>query len=305
MSCDVYANGDEIACKAGGGKVIAAFPDVCLTPPPPPGGPIPVPYPDTSFSKDMKKGSKTVKIENKEIMLKNRSFYKTSPLGDEAATRSQGAGVITHVITGKTYFVSWSMDVLFEGQNVDRHTDLTTSNHASPAANAAVPMVNTAKYSPVQQDAKVPGKHKCECCGGAAHSKAQANGEYMTEEQFYGTAQNPKNAAVLAKVRANPKCRHLLPPAGKQPSGCNKYYVTSKREKANIENDWAINRPGYMRWKTEVGQGEPVAHRVPKAAGGCPAGQGNLAPTGKKCEKLEGELSALQETRINSFPRPE
>ncbi|WP_460068918.1 DUF4150 domain-containing protein [Pseudomonas sp. S1_A06] len=162
MSCDVYANGDEIACKAGGGKVIAAFPDVCLTPPPPPGGPIPVPYPDTSFSKDMKKGSKTVKIENKEIMLKNRSFYKTSPLGDEAATRSQGAGVITHVITGKTYFVSWSMDVLFEGQNVDRHTDLTTSNHASPAANAAVPMVNTAKYSPVQQDAKVPGKHKCE-----------------------------------------------------------------------------------------------------------------------------------------------
>ncbi len=70
MSCDVYANGDEIACKAGGGKVIAAFPDVCLTPPPPPGGPIPVPYPDTSFSKDMKKGSKTVKIENKEIMLK-------------------------------------------------------------------------------------------------------------------------------------------------------------------------------------------------------------------------------------------
>ena len=36
MGCDVYANGDEIACKAGSGKVIAGFPDVCLTPPPPP-----------------------------------------------------------------------------------------------------------------------------------------------------------------------------------------------------------------------------------------------------------------------------
>jgi hypothetical protein len=131
MSCDVFANGNEIACKAGGGKVIAAFPDVCLTPPSPPAGPIPVPYPDTSFSKDTQKGSKTVLIKNKEVMLKDQSFYKTSPLGDEAATRSLGASVITHVITGKTYFKAWSMDVQFEGANVDRHIDITTSNHAS------------------------------------------------------------------------------------------------------------------------------------------------------------------------------
>jgi hypothetical protein len=68
MACDVYANNAEIACKPGGGKVIASFPDVCLTPPPPPAGPIPVPYPNTSFSKDMKDGSSTVKIEGKEIM---------------------------------------------------------------------------------------------------------------------------------------------------------------------------------------------------------------------------------------------
>jgi|SRR5882672_4094139 len=144
MGCDVYANGDEIACKAGSGKVIASFPDVCLTPPPPPAGPIPVPYPDTSFSKDMQNGSKTVMIEGQEIMLKDQSFYKTSPLGDEAATNSQGAGVVTHVITGKTYFIAWSMDVKFEGQNVDRHTDLTTSNHASPMANTFVPNLNSA-----------------------------------------------------------------------------------------------------------------------------------------------------------------
>ena len=42
-----------------------------------------------------------------------------------------GASVITHVITGKTYFAAWSMDVKFEGANVDRHLDITTSNHAS------------------------------------------------------------------------------------------------------------------------------------------------------------------------------
>ncbi len=145
MGCDVYANNSEIACKAGDGKVIASFPDVCLTPPPPPAGPIPVPYPNTSFSKDMKNGSKTVQIGGQEIMLKDQSFYKSSPLGDEAATNSQGAGVTTHVITGKTYFISWSMDVKIEGQNVDRHMDMTTSNHASPMANTFVPNANLAK----------------------------------------------------------------------------------------------------------------------------------------------------------------
>ena len=144
MGCDVFANGSEISCKAGAGKVIASFPDVCLTPPPPPAGPIPVPYPDTSFSKDMKNGSKSVKIKGKEVMLKDKSFYKTSPLGDEAATKGQGAGVVTHVITGKTYFNAWSMDVKFEGKNVDRHTDITTSNHASPMANTFVPNLNLA-----------------------------------------------------------------------------------------------------------------------------------------------------------------
>ena len=127
----VFANNLAIACKTGDSKVIAAFPDVCLTPPPPPAGPIPVPYPDTSFSKDMQSGSKTVQIGGDEVMLKDQSFYATSPLGDEAATNSQGASVLTHVITGKTYFAAWSMDVKFEDSNVDRFSDLTTSNHAS------------------------------------------------------------------------------------------------------------------------------------------------------------------------------
>ena len=36
------------------------------------------------------------------------------------------------------------MDVKFEDQNVDRHTDMTTSNHASPPAGAVVPNANFA-----------------------------------------------------------------------------------------------------------------------------------------------------------------
>lgn len=147
MGCNVFANGNEVACKAGGGKVIASFPDVCLSPPPPPAGPIPIPYPNTSFSKDMKKGSKKVKIDGKPVMLKDQSYYKTSPLGNETATKGQGAGVASHVITGTTYFVAWSMDVKFEGKNVDRHVDFTTSNH-NPMENTFVPNPNTAKMNP-------------------------------------------------------------------------------------------------------------------------------------------------------------
>jgi hypothetical protein len=162
MSNKVFANGNEIACKSGDDKVIASFPDVCLSPPSPPAGPIPVPYPDTSFSKDMQNGSKTVKIDGKEVMLKDQSFYKTSPLGNEAATNSFGAGVISHVITGKTYFAAWSMDVKFEGQNVDRHLDLTTCNHASPMANEQLPLpgLEGMAMSPAEKEEKCKELHE-------------------------------------------------------------------------------------------------------------------------------------------------
>src|SRR5215467_4807613 len=139
MANEVFANGREISCKAGDGKVTAASPDVCLSPPSPPAGPIPIPYPLTSFSSDMTDGSKSVYISGKEVMLKDKSYFKKCT-GDEPATQGLGKGVVTHTLTGKVYFVSWSMDVLIEGENVVRHLDMTTSNHASPMANEAVPI---------------------------------------------------------------------------------------------------------------------------------------------------------------------
>jgi hypothetical protein len=171
MGCEVYANNHEIACKAGDNKVIAEFPDVCLSPPSPPAGPVPVPYPDTSFSKDMQNGSKTVKIGRKEVMLKDQSFYKTSPLGDEAATRSFGANVLTHVITGKTYFVAWSMDVKIESQNIDRHTDLTTSNHASSTPGTPPSSISAAVSTVPDPYKAIPGggKRDRHPCSGDTH----------------------------------------------------------------------------------------------------------------------------------------
>lgn len=139
MSNEVFANGREISCKAGDGKSICAFPDVCFTPPENPATPpgVPVPYPNTGMAKDTTAGSKTVKITGEEVMLRDKSYFKTST-GDEAGCAAK-KGIITSKIKGKVYFTSWSMDVKFEGANVVRHLDLTTHNHSSATANENIP----------------------------------------------------------------------------------------------------------------------------------------------------------------------
>lgn len=132
MSNAVYANMMEVSCKSGNGKTICAFPDVCFTPPLTPATPpgVPIPYPNTGMSSDCTDGSTSVKIGGAEVMLKNKSYFKRSS-GDEAGSAPK-KGVITSQIMGKVYFNAWSMDVQIEGENVVRHLDLTTHNHASP-----------------------------------------------------------------------------------------------------------------------------------------------------------------------------
>ena len=68
----------------------------------------------------------------KEVMLKNKSHFKTSS-GDEAGSAPK-KGVVTSRTPG-VYFNAWSMDVKVEGENVVRHLDITTHNHRvrSPA----------------------------------------------------------------------------------------------------------------------------------------------------------------------------
>ena len=71
MGNDVFANGRELSCKAGSGKSICAFPDVCFTPPQTPATPpgVPIPYPNTGMASDTSKGSRDVKITKKEPFL--------------------------------------------------------------------------------------------------------------------------------------------------------------------------------------------------------------------------------------------
>jgi hypothetical protein len=159
MANQVYANNMEVQCKAGSGKSIAAFPDVCMTPPENPATPpgVPIPYPNTGMSSDCSDGSTTVKISGQEVMLKDKSYFKRSS-GDEAGCAAK-KGVITSTNMGKVYFKSWSMDVKVEGENVVRHLDLTTHNHASDIGNESIPWPEVEAMA-----ASMPNK----ACDGAA-----------------------------------------------------------------------------------------------------------------------------------------
>lgn len=148
MSSNVFANGNEISAKKDSNKSICAMPDVCLTPPSPPAGPLPIPYPNSSAASKTTNGSKSVKVGGSEVGLKNKSTYKNSN-GDEAATKSQGMGVISHNIQGPLKHTAWSMDVHIEGKNAIRHLDMTTQNHGTPTN---VPGIDLAKLAPPTGD---------------------------------------------------------------------------------------------------------------------------------------------------------
>jgi hypothetical protein len=141
MSNQVYANNMEVSCKQAAGKSICAFPDVCFTPPQTPATPpgVPIPYPNTGMASDTSDGTTSVKISGQEVMIKNKSCFKKST-GDEAGAAPK-KGVVTSKNMGKVYFTMWSMDVKAEGENVVRHFDMTTHNHASQGPNSP-PMIH-------------------------------------------------------------------------------------------------------------------------------------------------------------------
>lgn len=307
MGHNVFANKWEIASASGMNKSIARFPDVCLSPPSPPAGPIPVPYPDTSFSTDLKDGSRTVKLNRKSAALAQQSYYKPSTLGNEAATRSFGASVVTHQITGKTYFQAWSMDVKFEGKNVCRHNDITTSNHGSnPPATPPAPSAETQTFEDAKQ---AVANGKCPCCGAELHpwQKDEHNNAFtpMKEDDFWqkkiDQVVDPERKMRFQKTfnemkkrkaesRANnkagkPSCLNVHKDEN---SGCAMYFDIPKGAKAYSQNPSSSKTPSQSakrrfadsdrssavaEWeKYNPGQlpiGVTMHHKTPSMAGGC------------------------------------
>ncbi|MFO1049132.1 MAG: DUF4150 domain-containing protein [Geminicoccaceae bacterium] len=273
MTRNVFANMWEIAAKSGMNKSIAQFPDVCLSPPSPPAGPLPVPYPDTAFSSDLKEGSKTVEIGGKPSALAHQSYYQPPALGNEAATRSFGASVITHQITGKTYFQAWSMDVQFEGKNVCRHIDLTTSNHASyPGGTPPQPTLEQQTALDRIGEA-IP---KCPCCGQdggkcpsalpqtivASDGSAKPR-EPLAFHEFYRLDDTPPGGGLTRRqqLAAKPCSGGSCPNAGKaerkSDPPCDVYRVTSSTEAKAIDKGYSSKVQHRLR----------EHHKMPKAKG--------------------------------------
>ena len=136
MGNEVYANGREVSCKAGRGKSICAFPDVCFTPPllrprrPACRSPIPIrAWPATPAT-----AARPFRSAARKSCSRIRRPSRRAP-----ATRRDHAARERRrheQITGQGLLHGWSMDVKFEGENAVRHLDLTTHNHNSPPGNS-------------------------------------------------------------------------------------------------------------------------------------------------------------------------
>jgi hypothetical protein len=193
---------------------------------------------------DTSDGSKTVLIDGKEIMLKDSSSFKKST-GDEAATKSLGMGVVTHQITGKVYFTSWSMDVKIEGENAVRHLDMMTHNHMSTPGNT-VPWLYqdlTAFGNPPECEADTERMQR-ECAG-------------STSTGPHGTAQRTHHENCSPDCEEAMAC--ILVPKNMDKELCCKPNNTGHHM---IEDHWVAGNPNFA-WYGAGGPGTPGYENAP------------------------------------------
>jgi hypothetical protein len=122
----MIVNNLTVVHALSGGIANQGPPDVCLTPSA--GGPVPVPYPNIAFSKDLINGACTVSVDGQPLAVSDSEFGIST--GDEGGTA--GGGVISHVIKGKAKFINFSFDVSAEGKNIPRLSDQMTMNGNAP-----------------------------------------------------------------------------------------------------------------------------------------------------------------------------
>lgn len=123
MPVTIVVNKMTPSHKGSNGTSIA-FPDVCKTPTP--AGPVPIPYPNIAMSKDLIKGSTTVKMDGQSISVKGAKFSMST--GDEAGS---ALGVASNKIKGMLEFANYSFDVKVNGKNVCRLLDPAQQNMSS------------------------------------------------------------------------------------------------------------------------------------------------------------------------------
>jgi hypothetical protein len=120
MSQNTFANGRGMVHQGSGGMSVV-FPDVCNTPTS--AGPVPIPYPNIGQSADTTGGPTTVTCDGSMPMTKGAQYSKSS--GDEAGS---AGGLMSGRNMGPCEFLSYSFDVMLEGQNACRLGDMLLQN---------------------------------------------------------------------------------------------------------------------------------------------------------------------------------
>ncbi len=122
MAVTVSVN-DRTVIHRGSDGHTRGFPDVCKTPK----SGDPVPYTNVSLSKDAADTATSVLCDGFGVVIKSSVIAQS--YGDEPGTLG---GVVSGVNCGKTSFITFSMNVLIEGEPVPRTGDLSVGNHGSP-----------------------------------------------------------------------------------------------------------------------------------------------------------------------------
>ena len=123
MSVTININNLSLCHKGSNGISTATIPDVCKTPSP--GGPVPIPYPNIAFSKDLMKGTTTVSADGGNMCANYGSeFFKST--GDEPGVVG---GVASSTFIKEATWITYSFDVKFEGKAACRLTDKMFHNH--------------------------------------------------------------------------------------------------------------------------------------------------------------------------------
>jgi hypothetical protein len=122
MGVAVNVNGLSLVHKGSGGISIATVPDVCKTPSP--GGPVPIPYPNITFSRDLAKGTTTVAADGGNMIAIDGSESVVST-GDEPGVVG---GVKSGVNKHKSTWLTFSSDVKIEAKGACRLTDKKLHN---------------------------------------------------------------------------------------------------------------------------------------------------------------------------------
>jgi hypothetical protein len=150
----VIVNKLTIVHRKSDGTAMSGGPDVCKTPSA--AGPVPVPYVNVAFSRDLQNGSTPVSADGVPAALKD-SFFLPS-YGDEPGV---AGGVISGVNKGKAKFINYSMDVKIEARNVARLTDPMTMNGNAP--NASNPAETQGNLAGLGENKRILCKIFCWC----------------------------------------------------------------------------------------------------------------------------------------------